>query len=146
MIRSSKRTQKRRRKILELDDLARERCFERDNHECVRCHVPGRTVQWAHIISRRHLCTRWELDNSLSLCAGCHLFWHEYPSLSGPWFVKNWPERNEHIQKLYAAGGKVELQAVYDQLCGVPAALESTAEASDEVLATEVSSRAVGEA
>lgn len=120
MIRSSKKARARRSIVIKLDDLAREACFERDNHLCVRCKTNPR-VQWAHIISRRHLCTRWELDNALSLCYGCHAFWHSYPSLSGPWFAENWPERHEHIIALYNKGGKVDLQQLLEDFTTPPA-------------------------
>ena len=44
------------------------------------------------------------------------MFWHEYPLLSGPWFKKNWPERSEHILKLYNAGGKVDLKGLLEEM------------------------------
>jgi 5-methylcytosine-specific restriction endonuclease McrA len=99
VIRSSKKARQRRSLVIKLDKLAREECFVRDGHLCVRCGSAN--VQWSHIIGRRHLRTRWELDNALSLCPGCHRFWHEQPLLSGPWFKKNWPERAEHILALF---------------------------------------------
>jgi len=114
MIRSSKKARQRRSIVLKLDALARQRCFERDGHKCVRCGSPK--VQWAHVISRRHLITRWELDNALSLCYADHAYWHSYPSLSGPWFAKNWPARHEHITALYNAGGKVDLKALLEEM------------------------------
>ena len=101
-----------------LDDAARLAVFERDNHTCVRCQIPGRMVQWSHVIGRRHKCVRWELDNALTLCAGCHMFWHEYPTLSGDWFRKNWPERHERILALYNRAGKVNVPALYAELRG----------------------------
>src|SRR5271157_2755907 len=110
MIRASKKTRARGRVVKELDEAAKQACFERDGFECQRCHIPKRAVQWSHIISRRHRCTRWEPDNALTLCSGCHMWWHSYPSLSGPWFAKNWPERAEHIHQLYNQGGKVRGQ------------------------------------
>ena len=119
MIRSSKKTRSRNNIIKQLDDLAREFCFARDGAKCQRC--PSRKVQWCHIIGRRHKCVRWEPDNNLSLCAGCHMWWHEYPSLSGPWFAKNWPERHEHITKLFNAGGKVDLKALLETMSTPPA-------------------------
>ena len=115
MIRSSKKARQRRSIVIKLDALARAACFDRDNHLCVRCKT-NHKVQWAHVISRRHLATRWELDNSLSLCYACHSFWHSYPSLSGPWFAKNWPERHEHILKLHNAGGKVDLKGLLEEM------------------------------
>jgi hypothetical protein len=50
------------------------------------------------------------------------MFWHEYPSLSGPWFAKRWPDRNERILAIYNAGGKVDLQDKLQELteAGVP--------------------------
>ena len=116
MIRTSKKARKRNRAKNELDVAARLACFERDNTLCQRCHDPYKTVQWCHVIGRRHLCTRWELDNSLTMCAGCHMWWHEYPSLSGPWFAKTWPERHEHILALYNAGGKIRPVALLAEL------------------------------
>lgn len=121
MIRSSKKARKRRSIVIKLDALARNLCFERDSRKCVRCG--NEKIQWAHVISRRHLCTRWESDNALSLCYGCHAWWHSYPSLSGPWFAENFPERHERITKLYQAGGKINPQDVLDKVttpAGVP--------------------------
>ena len=115
-IKSSKKTRQRRRLVTELDALARQRCFERDGHRCVHC---GSTkVQWCHVISRRHLITRWELDNALSGCAAFHMWWHSYSSLSGPWFRSNYPDRDERITGLYNRGGKVDLQALLAELKG----------------------------
>lgn len=116
MIASSKRTRQRRKAVKELDEMARTQVFDRDGRLCQRCGDPKKAVQWCHIISRRHLCTRWEPDNALALCAGCHMFWHEYPTLSGDWFRKNWPERHEHILALYNAGGKVMPIAVLNEM------------------------------
>ena len=115
MIRASKKTRQRRRAKSELDAIARKEVFERDGHRCVRCGS-DKTKQWCHIIGRRHLCTRWEADNALTLCAGCHRWWHEYPSLSGPWFARNWPERHEHILALYNAGGKINPVRLLDEV------------------------------
>jgi hypothetical protein len=50
------------------------------------------------------------------MCAGCHRWWHEYPLLSGPWFKKNWPERSERIIAIFNAGGKVDLEQLFEEL------------------------------
>jgi 5-methylcytosine-specific restriction endonuclease McrA len=117
-IKSSKKTRERKRGKAELDAAARQACFERDRHTCVRCgrKPPQVRIQWCHVIGRRHLCTRWEPDNHLTMCGGCHMFWHEYPTLSGDWFRKNWPERHEHILALYNAGGKVNVKELVKEL------------------------------
>ena len=131
MIRSSKKTRQRRRMVKDLDAEARNAVFGRDGHKCVRCGRASR-IQWAHIISRRHLCTRWETDNAITLCAGCHMFWHSYPSLSGPWFAKNWPERHEHILALYNAGGKVNVKQVHEEMLADPPAVKLMSPIRDE--------------
>lgn len=118
MITSSKKTRSRRRGILELDADARERVFERDGHECQRCHNPGRAVQWAHMISRRHLCIRWEADNGLSLCAGCHMWYDGYPLLAGDWFTKNWPDRAARILTMFNEGGKMNVKELLAEMRG----------------------------
>jgi 5-methylcytosine-specific restriction endonuclease McrA len=119
MIRSSKKARQRRSVFLKLDKVARERCFERDHHTCVLC--PSKNVQWSHVIGRRHPCTRWELDNSLSMCPTHHRWWHEYPSLSGPWFRANYPDRHERITALYNAGSyKMDLEALLEEMTTPP--------------------------
>jgi len=118
MIRASKKTQHRRRMIKKLDDHARYQVFLRDDFKCVRCRN-DRGIQWAHILSRQHLCIRWEPDNALTLCGGCHMFfWHKHPLLAVDWFNKNWPERKEHIMALFNAGGKVDLKTLVEELKG----------------------------
>jgi hypothetical protein len=107
MIRRSKKARKRHRAITQLDAIARNEVFERDGHKCVRCGKNGR-IEWAHVISRRHLITRWLPENALTLCFYDHAWWNSYPSLSGPWFVNNFPERHEYITKVYNEGGKVK--------------------------------------
>lgn len=116
MIRSSKKTQKRRRMITELDKAARERVFERDGGICIRCGDKSRIPQWAHVLSRRHLCTRWEADNAMSLCGGCHLFWHHEPALAVDWFIKNFRERWERITAILQVNPKISVRNKYLEL------------------------------
>lgn len=47
--------------------------------ECQRCGKPT-NLQAAHINSRRHLAIRYDLDNGLCLCAGCHMWGHHSPT------------------------------------------------------------------
>jgi 5-methylcytosine-specific restriction endonuclease McrA len=116
-IKSTKKTVKRNRAKYELDAIARQGVFDRDGWKCVRCGrgSEGR-LQPSHVIGRRHLCTRWLPENLLTMCGGCHIWWHEYPSLSGPWFIKNWPERHEYIHAVYNAGGKINPIARLEEL------------------------------
>jgi len=49
---------------------------------CARCRKGAErvTLQTAHIISRRNLAVRWDLNNGIPLCYSCHFFWaHKEP-------------------------------------------------------------------
>lgn len=60
---------------------------------CQRCgpHVPQRyeILQCAHIYSRTYRSVRWERQNLLCLCAGCHFYFHRNPLEFGEW-VQNY--------------------------------------------------------
>lgn len=116
MVKRSKKSASKTRMVKALDEVARLQVLERDGGVCVRCRNDQNGAQWAHIISRRHLSTRWEPDNALTLCGGCHFFWHSMPMLAMEWFRKTWPDRHEHILRLFNAGGKVNVKQLYEQL------------------------------
>ncbi len=67
----------RKRLIKACDKLAREIVFKRD----VKCQRCGNTkqLQWCHIYSRIIYPLRWDADNSMVLCAGCHFNAHQNP-------------------------------------------------------------------
>ena len=109
MIPASKKARSRKYLVKELDFLARQRCFERDDWRCVRCKS-GNNIQWAHIVSRRHLSLRWDLDNNLTLCAGCHLWWHHAPIHAVKWFEGTWPGRYDHLLVASSIKVKVDLK------------------------------------
>jgi 5-methylcytosine-specific restriction endonuclease McrA len=116
MIKKSKKARKRGRMVRDLDAAARQEVFERDGHVCVRCRDTKRGIQWAHIFSRRHKNLRWEPDNALTLCAGCHIFWHQYPLLAVDWFKTTWPERYEHILTIFNSGMRIRVEDLHAEL------------------------------
>ena len=71
--------------IKELDRLCRELTFKRDNHRCLKCGKRDR-LQWCHVYSRRYRRLRWALLNTMTLCAGCHLWWHHQPAAAILWW------------------------------------------------------------
>lgn len=87
-----------------LDQLCREVVFLRDR-DCQWCGG-SQNLQWAHIVSRRYLSTRWSLSNSLVLCAGCHLRWHHRPLEGAAWFGERFPERALSLRVI--RNGKVD--------------------------------------
>lgn len=58
------------------------------DRQCIRCGSSYR-LQASHIFSRSQKSVRWDLDNGMSLCSGCHLFfWHKNP-IEATEFIKN---------------------------------------------------------
>jgi hypothetical protein len=82
----------RRASVKELDALAREVVFARDGNECRMCVVAAdrramdktRQLQWCHIYSRRYKWLRWDISNSMVLCAAHHIWQHHNPAAAMP--------------------------------------------------------------
>lgn len=55
---------------------------------CVKCGKVG-NLQACHIFSRKNLSTRWDMENILCMCAGCHWWSHLNPILFGE-FVQSY--------------------------------------------------------
>ncbi len=70
----------RKKQKAELDKLCSEYVRLRDflrYKACCRCghlKTSWHELQWAHLISRNYLKTRWNPDASVGLCGGCHLY------------------------------------------------------------------------
>jgi hypothetical protein len=63
--------------ILKLDKIFSE--VVRSIGWCERCHTKEKQLQCAHIYSRRYRHTRWDTENAICLCAGCHFRAHQNP-------------------------------------------------------------------
>ena len=68
--------------------------FNRDGHRCRRCGINNYLTP-AHIISRRHMNIRWDLDNLLTLCFDCHRYLDDHPSYMVLFAIKNDIDINE---------------------------------------------------
>lgn len=57
---------------------------------CERCGKTDKSkLQCAHLYSRRHKNIRWDLENALCLCSGCHIFWfHLEPAMAIRWAME----------------------------------------------------------
>jgi len=69
-----------------LDKLWREAIYARANYRCERC---GKTMYLNphHCISRRFIAIRWDIDNGICLCSGCHLLAHHNSIEFGLWII-----------------------------------------------------------
>ena len=52
-------------------DLWAEAVKIRAGHKCEYCGIM-KTLNSHHIFSKRHRATRWDIDNGICLCSGCH--------------------------------------------------------------------------
>ncbi len=50
--------------------------------------IHAKRLSWAHVVSRRYLETRWDLDNAFCLCMACHMY-YTYNPIQWEQFVIN---------------------------------------------------------
>ena len=68
------------------------------------CQVCGRPACAAHhIIGRRYMATRWDINNGIALCVDCHATAHREPKL----FMKWLDDRNSQSVPKNAQSGEV---------------------------------------
>lgn len=93
---------------------ARDKC-------CVKCGKVDVRLECSHIFSRRHIATRWDLDNAKALCHHCHRYWwHSEPAEAGQW-IKGYlgPEKLERLRIKAMTPTKVsksEKEEIYQDL------------------------------
>lgn len=72
-----------------LDALFSDYIRLRDRYICQRClkyhEPPTRAIHCAHIFSRRHKGLRWDEENAIALCHGCHAYFTGYPLYFAMW-------------------------------------------------------------
>lgn len=103
--------------IKRLDKLIGDRVRSRGVCEAVGRPHKG-VLQWAHIISRSYHNTRWDEDNALCLCAGCHKFYTDRP-LEWEVFVTTTytsPYRYFKLKEKALTHAKVDHKALYESL------------------------------
>jgi 5-methylcytosine-specific restriction endonuclease McrA len=81
---------------------------------CEKCNS-HQNLQCAHVVSRRHLRTRWDLDNALCLCKRCHIFWqHKEPHEFVRWFDNKFGGKlYEELKKRANSLEKVDYEEKY---------------------------------
>jgi 5-methylcytosine-specific restriction endonuclease McrA len=75
-----------------LDKLWSKAIRKRGDYTCERCEKKldpkSRGLHAHHIFSRTPHSTRWDLDNGICLCYGCHAFGHREPIRFYKWLIK----------------------------------------------------------
>jgi len=72
-----------------LDKLWSHYVRQRTTDTCERCGKPGNNPH--HIIGRRNLSVRWDVENGINLCSGCHTLRtdsaHQSPGFFHEWII-----------------------------------------------------------
>ena len=83
--------------VKKLDKAFADYVKARDKRTCQWCGNSPQRPQCAHIYPRRHVRTRWEDYNAITLCAYCHRQWHSDPLAASEWFKLRFPKRWGHV-------------------------------------------------
>lgn len=106
----------------EADKLARKFVLDRDDWTCQRCmaHKDDVPMQWCHVLSRDALSIRWDPENSMALCQGCHYFFTVQPARWAVFLERYWPGRFERLhllrQQAYERGDKPDYAEIITDL------------------------------
>ena len=100
----------RTRQIRELDQLVGTYIKHEASGICAKCGNP-RMLQSAHVLSKGPQSRlRFEPDNLMPLCGGCHLYWHQRPKEALEWFDEKYPGRYERLQIAARCAPKLDLK------------------------------------
>jgi len=91
---------------LKLDKIFSE--IVRSKGRCERCGKTER-LQCSHIYSRKNKWLRWDTENGMALCCGCHFFWwHQEPAEAIRWAMT---KRNfDYLDKLKQINRPMKIQ------------------------------------
>lgn len=87
----------------------------RDGHLCQRCESPEHP-QCAHLVSRSYKSIRTEMDNAVTLCRSCHMFFTHHPLEWEVWCEEMWPGRLEQLKTRALAYQRVDWKDERDRL------------------------------
>ncbi len=110
---SSRAVQKRR-----LDVLFGEYIRNRADNKCQYCGKSGVRVESHHgVVHRRYMNTRYEPDNCICVCGGCHRFLSDFPALNAEFFKKLiGTDRVEQLEVLARSQTKPDLDEIERKL------------------------------
>lgn len=93
----SKSRQMRSPKMRSLDNLFSKVIRARDG-KCLHCGKLE-SLQCSHVLPRTYISVRWNLNNAITLCYRCHIYWwHKYPHEAVAWYDELFPGRYEQLK------------------------------------------------
>lgn len=87
----------------------------RELKSCIRCGSKF-NLQCAHIISRRYLATRYNLDNAVALCAKDHLYYTYRPLEWEAFIEEKFPNRLTKLKAQALLTTTIDYQEIIDNL------------------------------
>jgi 5-methylcytosine-specific restriction endonuclease McrA len=83
-----KKDTKAQKKRLEKElDVAWSKYVRNRDKKCQKCGSQSASLSSHHAFGRRHMATRWDVNNGVGLCYPCHIRWaHGDPSGFTEWF------------------------------------------------------------
>ena len=107
-----------------LDPLCKEVVALRDNFRCRKCGkqmIPSdKTGQmigcdWSHVYSRANKNIKWDPDNSMIHCGGCHIWWGQCPLEGAKWYREEFGDKQADalILRKNTSHGKIDCNAIY---------------------------------
>jgi hypothetical protein len=79
-------TSDRKKLIAWLDKYFSDLVKKRDNHTCQKCRSNTKQLNCCHFYSRKYFSVRWEMENAITLCVGCHFYFHHNPAEFAGWY------------------------------------------------------------
>lgn len=84
--------------------------------KCLHCGSTN-NLQCSHTIPRTYLLVRYDLDNCITLCYRCHMFWwHKHPIEAGRWFEKTFPGVYDSLLIKAHSNRKIDWEAEWIRL------------------------------
>lgn len=88
----------------------------RSANVCEKCHTQRGKLECAHIISRTYTKVRFNYDNALCLCSGCHFWAHKNPTEFSRWVEEYVGE--ERIRELEKESKRTDYKVDYEDIYG----------------------------
>jgi len=118
MTKIGQKKQTRTSRIKALDKMFSQYIRWRAGHKCEYCGKSPQRLDCHHgVTHRRYLNTRFEHDNAICVCVGCHWFLHDFPRINMEFFTKRiGSDRIEQLEILARSGQKADLDVAEQDL------------------------------
>lgn len=100
--------------VKKLDKIWADKIKERANYVCEYCLEEGKKVEAAHIVGRSYRTLRWDLQNGMCLCTGCHFAYDKH--LPEAYKIRRIVIGNERLNRLLEAKKVIAKNQDYEEI------------------------------